>query len=521
MKRELLNFIAAVGFVLLGGALVLIVLVTTLFIFPDLTIFGAKAVKERDTQIVYRDPGLTEAFANGKFIIESTGTQIEVKMSNAGYEGAGTIVVNESASGIAFNSLSRTLVEWRQTLYNDEVYYRIKILEPSGMVFKDKPTTVTINLPHRAKSDEFLHDFVLENNYSTVNFSFVDNTVGQVDALKIDELVVKSATNVNIPANENISLNKVEIKSNKTKFVCHSNVLGDVNVTGSYGAQTFNCKIGGSVNVAGNYNNFRGDEAGDVTYKNKKGYLALNEIGKLNVETVDAKVSIGTVNNGITMTTTNGNLSVSEVTNGGLDFTVGGITQPNAKANVAVDSIVGDVLVRNYGLGSIQLLGIVGNVDVKSSEVGAGKIRIGFSDEANNCSVKVLGYDGNIVVTGINGQADITVRNWENGAGAANIEAQFNKVVGTENVIKAGGYLSGHHDWGNVDIKVDNDCNNFDLFVYGANSANSSAKYGFKEENMYIIGEGEQAKSNKITVSQDGSSSGAVSVYTKQRFYLS
>ena len=58
-------------------------------------------------------------------------------------------------------------------IYNDEVYYRIKILEPSGMVFKDKPTTVTINLPHRAKSDEFLHDFVLENNYSTVNFSFV------------------------------------------------------------------------------------------------------------------------------------------------------------------------------------------------------------------------------------------------------------------------------------------------------------------------------------------------------------
>lgn len=478
-------------------------------------------MKERDTQIVYRDDALTEAFTNGKFILESTGTQIEIKMSNAGYEGAGTIVVNESASGIAFNSLSRTLVEWRQTLYNDELYYRIKVLEPSGVVFKDRPTTVTINLPHRTNTDDFCHDFVLENNYSTVNFSFVDNSVGQVDALKIGNLVVESASSVNIPSNENLSLKNVEINSNKTKFVCQSTVLENVTVNGLSGSQMFNCKIGGDVKVAGNYNDFRGDEAGKVTFENKKGYLSMNEIQQLDVKTNDANISVRSVANGVTMETVNGNLSINTILDGGLNFTAGGITVPNAKGNVSVSHLNGDVLVRNYGLGSIELMDVDGNVDVKSSEVGASGIRIDFDDEASNCSLKVLGYDGNINVTGICGKADIEVRNWQNGAGAANITAQFNQVVGTENVIKAGGYLSGHHDWGNVDVKVGQECNNFDLFVYGANSANSSKKYGFNDENMYIIGENDEEKSNKIVVTSEQASSGAVSVYTKQCLYLS
>ena len=118
MKRELINLIATIGLVLLCGALVLGGLTAVLFIFPNLNFFGAKSVNERDTQIVYRDPVLSDAFANGKFILDSTGTKIEVKMSKADSDEEGTIVVNESATGIAFNSLNRTLIEWTQTIYN-------------------------------------------------------------------------------------------------------------------------------------------------------------------------------------------------------------------------------------------------------------------------------------------------------------------------------------------------------------------------------------------------------------------
>ena len=82
------------GLTMLGGVIIIGGLIALLFIFPNLSIFGAKSVNERDTQIVYRDEILDDAFANGRFIIDSVGSQIEVKMSNVGYEGEGTIVVN-------------------------------------------------------------------------------------------------------------------------------------------------------------------------------------------------------------------------------------------------------------------------------------------------------------------------------------------------------------------------------------------------------------------------------------------
>ena len=179
MKREIVGLVSGVGLTLLGGAIVLIILTALLFMFPTLDLFGAKAVKERNTQIVYQDSILDDAFANGKFIIE-----------NEGYNGEGTISIYQESTGVAFNSLNRTLIEWTQTLYNDELYYRIKVLEPSGLIFNDEPTTVYINLPHRDPSDSFMHDFVLQAGYSNVNFSFADKTAGQTDALKIGNLVV-------------------------------------------------------------------------------------------------------------------------------------------------------------------------------------------------------------------------------------------------------------------------------------------------------------------------------------------
>ncbi len=251
-----MSFVAIIGLVLLAGAVTLGALTGMLFVFPDMTIFGAKAVNERDTQIIYRDDALTEAFAQGRFILESTGTQIEVKMSNKGYQGEGTIVVNESATGIAFNSLSRTLIQWTETTYNNLPYYRIKVLEPSGVVFNDKPTTVYINLPHRSPNDSFVHDFVLQNQYSNVNFSYVDNSAGSSDALKIRSLVVESAASVNILAAQNASVKTLDIQGNKVKLNCQAKVTSDVIVDGSDGEQIFNTEITGTLKINGKNNKF-------------------------------------------------------------------------------------------------------------------------------------------------------------------------------------------------------------------------------------------------------------------------
>jgi len=507
------------GLTMLGGVIVIGGLIALLFIFPNLSIFGAKSVNERDTQIVYRDEILDDAFANGRFIIDSVGSQIEVKMSNVGYEGEGTIVVNEAATGIAFNDLNRTLIQWTQTLYGGELYYRLKVLEPSGVVFNDKPTTIYINLPHRAPSDTFEHDFVLQSKYSHVNFSFNDNTAGQTDALKIGDLMVESAATVNIPSSPNISLNNVAIKGDSVKFTCQSSVLGDVTVSGSKGEQTFNSKIKGKVTINGQGNTFNGDESGNVLYESADGKLTMNSVQNLNVTTVSGNISVRKVTAGATMNTQSGSLSIGTIESAGLQFTAGTPEAPNATANVKVDKVNGDVTVKNYGVGGVSLGGVNGHVDVDSSQVNGGKINVAFSDDAENCKVKILGFDGDIKVTGINGATDIEVRNWKNGAGAANVYAKFNQVVGTVNEIKTGGYISGHHDWGNVEVEVDSGCNSFDMFIYGASSANSASKYGFEENNMFIIGEDGLGLGNAIIVGES-SISGAVQIRTKQSVYL-
>ncbi len=532
MKRELINFIATIGLVLLGAAVVLGVLTAVLFIFPNTTIFGAKAVNERDTQIVYRDEALVDAFANGKFIIESTDTQIEVKMSNKDYTGEGTIVVNESATGIAFNSLRRTLIEWTQTLYGaeDELYYRIKVLEPSGMVFNQKPTTIYINLPHRAPDDDFRYDFVLQDHYGAVNFSFVDTKSTDSDALRIGNLVVESAASVNVPSNKNISVDNVTIKSNSTDFICQAPVLGDVLVTGSNGAQTFDSSIGGRVTIKGGNNNAfvsRGNTAGNVIFENASGSLKMSNAQKLNVNTTYGDISVNSVVNGVTMTTTHGSLWVDEINNGGINFTAGSPSVPNATAAVKVGSrVMGDATVNNYGVGEVALSGVNGDVMVNSCQVGGGAINV-TCQSSNEHSVTITGYDGNINVYGINGKTNITVNKTDLGAGAANIYAQFKQVVntenGTENCIKAGGYVSGHEDWGNVTIELLPGCNNFDLYVYGARIAQTSAQYGYTGKNMEIIDYGGTPttdKANYINVSGGDEHGSTLHVYVSNTLYL-
>lgn len=475
-------------------------------------------MNERDTQIVYRDDGLAKAFANGKFILESTGTKIDVKMSNKGYTGDGTITVNESATGIAFNSLGRTLIEWTQTLVGDEVYYRIKVLEPSGMVFNQNPTTVTINLPHSTRS----YDFILQNHYSAVDFSFVDPQSTQADVLRIGRLEVQSAASVNIPASERISLDSVEIKSDNTKFTCQSSVAGNVTVTGSHGVQTFNTSIGGKVTIKGSNNQFRGDVAGNVNFESNNGSLTMNDVQQLTVKTVNAGITVKRVANGATMTTERGNLSIGTIANGGLNFTAGTVNTRIATASVSVsDELIGNATVNNYGIGSVNLHRVLGNVIVNSSEVGGGDINVNFQNSETQHSVKINGYDGDIDVSGINGATEIIVRGTEYAAGAANIKAQFNKIVGT-NRIEAGAYVSGHEDWGNVEVQIGTDCNNFNLYVYWARSAKSSQRFGYTEDNMTIIPHGEESTSNQSNFIVNGNhgGSGELKIYTPTTVYL-
>ena len=522
MKREAINLIAVIGLVLLGAAVVLGLLVGVLFIFPNSSILGARAVNERDTQIVYQDEELTNAFANGKFILESYGTQVEVKMSNAGYEGQNTVVVNESATGIAFNNLNRTLIEWTQTLYDNELYYRIKILEPSGMVFNQNPTTVYINLPYR--DDSFRYNFVLQNHYSAVNFSFVDDTI-PTDALLVHNLVIESASNVNFPYHQNNSIDNVTIKGDRTKLTCQSPVLHDVVVSGANNILEFGnsnlAGINGDLTISGNNNQFRGTTASHVNFTADDGSLNMNgAIAALDVKTVRATFNVKTVTGGVSMETQSGDLQVNSVGNG-LNFTAGTASAPSATASVNANKVTGAVIVNNYGVGTVTLHDVDGNVKINSYQINGGKIDVSFLREADAHDVDIMSYDGDINVREINGgKVKIAVLGELARAGAANIYAQFNHV-GTDCEITTGGYLSGPVEWGNVDVKLADNCNDVNLYIYYARSANSSHKYGYDEINMNIIDAvNSEETPNHIVCGGEGTT-GVLKIRSQNKVYLS
>ncbi len=522
MKREAINLVAVIGLVLLGAAVVLGLLIGVLFIFPNSSILGARAVNERDTQIVYQDEDLTNAFANGKFILESYGTQVEVKMSNAGYEGQNTVVVNESATGIAFNNLSRTLIEWTQTLYDNELYYRIKILEPSGMVFNQNPTTVYINLPYR--DDSFRYNFVLQNHYSAVNFSFVDETV-PADALLSHNLVIESASNVNFPYHQNNSIDNVSIKGNRTKLTCQSPVLHNVVVSGANNVLEFGnsdlAGINGDLTISGNNNQFHGTKANRVNFTADDGVLNMSKtIAALDVTTVRAAINVRDVTGGVNMETQSGNLQVNSV-GSGLNFTAGTASAPSATASINANKVTGAVVVNNYGVGTITLHDVDGNVKVNSYQINGGKIDVSMLRGADVHNIDILGYDGNINVREINGgKVRIGVLGELARAGAANIFAQFNHV-GTDCEISTGGYLSGPVEWGNVDVKLADNCNDVNLYVYYARSANSSRKYGYDEINMNIIDAvNSEETPNHIVCGGEGTA-GVLKIRSQNKVYLS
>ena len=528
MKRELVNFIAVIGLVLLGAAVVLGLLTGILFIFPNSSIMGAKAVNERDTQIVYRDTDLETAFANGKFIIESSGTQIEVQMTNDTKFHGNTIVVNESATGVAFNSLNRTLIEWTKTLYgeDDELYYRIKILEPSGMIFTQKPTTVYINLPRR--TDDFKYDFVLQNQYSNVNFSFADNTPSATDKLLIDDLIIESAASVNIPYYENNSVNNIMVKGNNTKLTCHADVKNNVTISGANNSVNVGngelAGIVGNLTITGENNHINGTKANGVRFKANNGSLNMSQtIATLNVETVNATISVNQVSGSLTMKTQVGSLQAQSVGNG-LTFNAGTTDAPYATASVNVGSVSGTTVVKNYGVGSIDLNNVNGNISVESYQVGGGAINVGFLNGGSAHETYIHGYDGDINLSGINGGTlTVKVEGELKRAGAANVNASFNQVGMAK--INTGGYPSGHDDWGNVNIRLADNCNDVGVYVYYASSANSSARFDYSQNDMKISDEyvdtpeAKAAIVNNIVVS--GGTTGTLEIISQNRVYLS
>ncbi len=449
---------------MLFAAAVLGVLVAVLFLVPDAALGNMVAVNERDTQIVYCDDVLKTAFARGNFIIESDNCDVVVQVNTAGYVGESTVVINENATGIAFNSRKRTLVEWTTTMIEEMPYCKIRVLEPTGIVVNSKPTTVYLNL----SSQTPVHNFILQNKYSNVTFRYGDDVDPNREHLCINNLAVRSASSVTLPSYDTITINEVALSCNNTQFTCGGIVNGGVTVTGNRATINFNNTIKGDVLINGEMNKFRASKVGNIVFGAQEGSCTVNECQQLTVNTTNANITVDRIRGGVAMNTVNGSLQVNEITNGGLTFTA------TATANVNVSgTLTGDAVVRNTGVGNVNLQGVVGNVDIESSRVNGGNIDVGFGS-TKQYSTTIRGYDGDITVRNIYGDVDIQVRDSGAGgaAGRANITAYFNYITtNANNQIVAGAYVNSPSGMGNINLYLQSGWNDFVLSVKNARSA--------------------------------------------------
>jgi len=463
---------AVLGIVMLGIVVAIGGLIGLMFLFPDLHIGGMTTVNtERNSQTIYKGAEITEILTSRNLIIESDTVDVQILMRKEAQAGEGTIVVEENASGISFNSVQRTHIEWTMLSVDGVAYYKIHVLEPKGLVKRKTATVVYFNLwrdsrvPEGTSTDPY--NIVLRTGKSAVTFGGdeVDSTAREM--LHIDTLTVESAKTLTLPippdnltSEFTMDIDKLIINGNSITVDARSTIKSLAEINGDKGKYTFG-QIDGRLSIIGEKNTVIASAVGGNTLWGredktvKEGSLNIaGSTGGLIVWTTDAEIVTGSVLSsvGVDMHTVNGNLTAGRITVGPLKFHATG------NANVVATRVGGNVDIDEMGIGTITLSEVRGNVNIASDKLDGGAVTVSFDPEltgTQNPTVTIVGYDGLITVNNIRGITNISVRDPDNGTGHANIIAHFKRVAETVNITANSGYVSGHDTESNITVDME------------------------------------------------------------------
>jgi hypothetical protein len=446
------------------------------------------SVDERNSQTIYKGDEIIEVLTTRNFIIESETVNVNFVMRKESQAGEGTIVVEENATGVSFNSIKRTHVEWTMTSLNGQPYYKIKVLEPKGLVKRATPTIVYINLWRDSRvpvgKSVAPYNIILRTGRSVVAFDGDPVDPNNPEMMHINTLQIDNAAGVYLPTTPanpagefTVDIENIILNGNGITFDGRCLVKDSVKLKGHNGKYTL-AAVDGTVDVSGGNSiisvtgnmgrlGIHGDNnvvsvAGNVTeqlgWNAPNGGLTVSgQCGSLNVTTENARMDINSVVGNVYMETISGNLHINEVTVGGLVFTV----KNNGLASINVGRVNGAVGIPEMGLGSVYITNVCGDVFITSDKKNAGPVTVSFDPEIDtNPSVRIIGYDGKITVSNIRGTTDISVRDAlpEGGKGAgtglANIDAHFMRVDEDVNITANMGYVNGHKDTANVTVRL-------------------------------------------------------------------
>jgi hypothetical protein len=557
MKLNHNNIIAFLGFVLLGLVLLGGIVVGSFFVFPDLKVWGVTGVNERNTQVVYRDAKvIQEIFTSRRLIIESQTADIKLLMGKEHKMAEGTIVVEEDASGLSFNSIDRTHIEWLQELVTENntqvLYYKIIVAEPAGIISKRAPTTVFINLWRDSVAPNGTsvapYDIILRTNSSVVQIGGDDvDPAGDIDlnSFHINTLRIESAGSVTFPVINNpinndfyVDANNIVVTGSGITLNCSGRVNNEVKISGSGGTYNFTAirpkanYNSNALTVSGANNNVKVTEnaGGNVSFTADSGYLKLfKDCGSLAVKTTNANISVNSVkgSEGINMETVNGSLTAASVDAGGVIFhangsagvdigyAYGAISIPAiGTGSVRVGKAGSSVNIPKMGIGSVTLGssdgGIYGNVNVVSDLVNAGNVEVRFAKDANAPTANISGFDGNVSLYNISGAVNVSLRS----SGRGNIHAHFLNVSGVSSLTTVG-YVNDKNTvstTANITVVIEKNINPFTLNITG-----SSYAWDKRGNGSYIFNDNEQ--NGQFPVG-GGSSVNRINAETPSRFTL-
>lgn len=481
------RIIALFGFIAAGVLLLVAFLVGYLFVIPNSSIFGVRALNTRQNYRTYGTEiqGIRDLLAHRNIIIESSYLPVDIRVRKLLQDEEASITVWDDSTGLSFNSITLTHIEWSQVIverenvntegdiyYTSELFYKIKVNEPTGIVNRD--SSITINLPATEDNPGAAgYNFILDTGLSHVVFSSDDDQIVHENPLRVDTLEIRNARGViNLPAppapeasasfyvdigevivdTKSVTLNCLSPVRNNVSIKCPAgnfvfgNIGGDVSVTGAMVdfAQQGEGGIGGNVRIGGTFVDFKQNGTagvgGDVEFKAPQGLLRVVECRNLTmVDVVNASLEVTRkVRNVNYKSTSSGDVAIAQI--GDATSLVAG-NEDRARVETV--------------WGNVALYKVWVDTYVKSDY---GHIRVDFDDISQEeffgsgfePNLKIEGYDGSIIANNICGETDIFVT----ALGTATVNAHFRQILGVSR-IEYGSQTHHNRNIGNIDVTVD------------------------------------------------------------------
>jgi hypothetical protein len=453
---------------------------------------GVTAVQGRASYTQYHAediPGIRDLLFSRNIMIESSYIPIEIHVSK--YDGFSQLSVEvwEDSTGLSFNSVYRTHIEWGQVLVprfgengeliEREMFFKLRVVEPSGIVRRGTGDewAMVIHLPSTdgSSANQQGYNFILNTGRSNVKFTGDDDYYVRTNPLNVGNLEITNASGeITLPAPGTVAnpafhveVNNVVVDSRSVTLDHKSPVSGNVLIMSDLGNFTFG-DIGGDLWVEGREVAARGVNRvtivgetgveGDVVLRgtnivfnqsHRLGGVALE--GELDF---DAQLGSVTVSNSghIKMRTTSASLTGSP---GGIIQSIDLVSEGDSTVNVhqlgkreslGTDD---DAFIRNVR-GTISIRRVWVHVDVESRYSA---ITVAFDTgipvaSPHVPSLTIKTYDGAIVASNIVGEIDIRVT----ADGRGTVDAHFRQIKAGD--IWYDGSTRRGRDSGNVDVRL-------------------------------------------------------------------